>query len=235
MIKYIVLIFLLFCLSSATVFSYDLSKLEDTFVKDGKVTAYVVVANKGSASDALAQLEIITYLGKFSDESTVGIEKLVSDIDDIYERDIISIGNPCVNNVTKDIMDYNGDCNFDEGLMQFYNKNNKNQLVIFGPSDKSTRAAVKSITNKEVEGEKKVIELTAEEKLEIKQEQEMEELRKKLEQNKQEEIQQTPELIQEPVIEEQKEQTPKIVKEEPKNEGFWNKIINFFKKLFGIK
>jgi hypothetical protein len=221
MIKKIGVVFLLFCLSSTTVFSYDLRRLEDAFVKDGEITAYVVVANKGTANDVLSQIEIITYLGKFTDESTVGVEKLVSDIEDIYATDIISIGNPCVNSITKDIMDYDGDCNFNEGIMQFYNKNNKTQLIIFGPSDTSTREAVTSMIDKQVEGDKKVIVLTDEEKV-----QKEEEFVGKIEQNTEPKIQESQE--QQPVL----DQPPQEIEQKI---GLWDKITRFFQKLFGIK
>ena len=88
-------IFLLMMVIIASVgAAYDLSSIEEAFVDEGKISAYVVVADQGTAADVLAQLDIINYLSSFSDEPATGIGKLASEIDDIYERDIISIGNP---------------------------------------------------------------------------------------------------------------------------------------------
>ena len=136
--KLIILITVLFSLFLSMAFAYDLSNIEDVFVKNGQITCYVVVADKGAGSDVLAQLDVINYLNKFTD-GLASVHKLVSEIDDPYSRDIISLGNPCVNTITKDIMDYDGDCDFDEGLMKFYNKNGNVQLVIYGATDASTR------------------------------------------------------------------------------------------------
>jgi hypothetical protein len=151
------IILVLFALS---VTAYDLSMIEETFVSGNEITAYVVVGDQGSSSDVLAQLDIITYLSGFTDQPATGVGKLVSDIDNIYEKDIISIGNPCINDITKEIMDYEGECVFTAGLTKFYNKNNKTQLIIYTVSDASIRDAANSITNKEFTGEEQVIEPT---------------------------------------------------------------------------
>jgi len=163
----IVLMITIFMLSLQPALSYNLSNLEDAFVKDGAITCYVVVGDKAASANVIAQLDVIKYLSEHSNSSGMGISKLASDIDDIYERDIISIGSPCINNVTRDIMDYDGGCIFEQGLMRFYNKNGKTQLVIYGVSDASTRTAATSITQKEVSGEEEFIEPTTEEKVEI--------------------------------------------------------------------
>jgi len=158
------IILVLFALS---VSAYDLSKIEEDFVSDNQITAYVIVGDQGSSSDVLAQLDIINYLTNFTNQPATGVGKLVSDITDIYEKDIISIGNPCINDITKDIMDYEGDCVFTEGLTKFYNKNDKTQLIIYTVSDASIRDAANSITNKEFTGEEQVIEPTSAEAAQI--------------------------------------------------------------------
>jgi len=217
-----------------TVLAYDLASIEDVFVDGDDITCYVVVDGDGTSSDVLAQLEIITYLGRFIDGPTTGIGKLTSEIDGIYEKDLITIGNPCVSSVTKDVMDYDGDCNFDEGLIKFYNKNDKVQLVLYGAGEKSTREAAKSISNKEVSGEEAVVDATSEE-IEEKKQKEMDELLKKIEENKEEEVVEDVVVEDEPVEEESNdgERIQVQLPEEPVS--LWQKIVNFFRKLFGLE
>jgi len=232
--KKIIFAFAIFLLFSQMAFSYDLSEIEKAFVKDGKITAYVVVADKGSPSDVLAQLNIVEYLSKNSEDSGMGIAKLASDVDNIYEKNIITIGNPCVNNVTSQIMDYKGGCIFETGLVKFYSKDGKTQLVIYGVSDSSTRAAAASITRREFEGEEKIINPTSTEEAQIKYQKEaekqklVEELKKRQESSGQEQ----------PVEDKQTEETQPELAGEPKEDitakpqSFLSRIINFLKRLF---
>jgi len=169
--KIILLSCFVFLIFSSIVTAYNLNSIEDAFVKDGEVTSYVVVAGEGSSSDILAQIDIIGYLNQFSDQPATDNHKLVSEIDDIYERDIITIGNPCINTMTKEIMNYKGDCDFEEGLIKFYNKNGKTQLVIYGTTDSLTRSATRSLINQEYSGEETAI-VSSTEEPEVKSQQE---------------------------------------------------------------
>ncbi len=200
--------------------AYDLSNLEESFVDSGEITCYVVVGDNGSSSDVLAQLDIINYLGKFSSSPPMGIAKLASEVEDIYSQDIISIGNPCINPVTSEIMGYDGDCVFEDGIMRFYDNRGKTQLVIYGASEESTREAVSSVTGNEVHGEQAVVELTLEEKND--RQKEMEELLRRTEENR--------ERPHETLEEEAIPEAEPVVEE--KEEGIFSAIMNFFKRLF---
>jgi hypothetical protein len=218
-------------------YGYDLKSIEDSFIDNGKADLYVVVSDKGNSYDVVAQSEIVKYLDEYTDTPLLGVAKLSSEIDDIYEKDIISIGNPCVNEVTKHIMDYDDDCDIEEGLVRFYQKNGKTQLVIYGASDKSTRKAAQDIVDKKISGEEIKIELTAEE-LEERKKRMQEELLKKIEEQKKKanETQEKEEVINETEeIEEEKEETTddEVIEKTDNDQGFFTAIINFFRGLFG--
>ncbi|MFH2027807.1 MAG: hypothetical protein ABIJ08_01590 [Nanoarchaeota archaeon] len=233
-----IILLIFFILMLSTVSAYDLINIEKTFVDNGDINAYVVVADKGSSSDVLAQLDVITYLSRFSDGPATGIAKLESEVSNIYSRNMITIGNPCVNNITKELMDYKGDCVFEKGLIKFYNKNGKVQLVIYGFSDKSTRSAAKSLSENEFEGKEKIIEPDSEELKKIEKERQMTELLAKTQK----------EEVSEKVVEEEPEQVIDAapieeseveVIEEPKGIGhsiinFFKQIPNFFRRLFTL-
>ncbi|MBU0615100.1 MAG: hypothetical protein KJ601_03325 [Nanoarchaeota archaeon] len=227
--KIIFLIMLVLCASF--VLASDLSNIEDTFVKDGKITASVVVADKGTSSQVLAQLDIINYLGKSTTGSLQGIGKLTSEVSNIYSTDIISIGNPCLNTITKDIMGYTGDCTFTDGLIKLYNKNNKNQLVIYSPSDASIRDIVRSLTTNKYSGTEVIIEPTKEE-IEAKK---TEELLKKIQEQKEEEpvveVQEEPVVTPQPAPEIPQTPEPEATKE-PQKKNVFVKIFDWFKGLF---
>jgi len=230
--KTALLVTIIFLIFISAALSYDLSSIEDIFIDYGEITCYIVVAENGSSSDVLAQLEVLNYLNGLVDTPATGIYKLVSEIDDPYEKDIITIGNPCVNNITKEIMDYEGDCVFEKGLMKLYEKENKNQLVIYGAGEKSTRDAVKSITEGEIEGEEVEVEPTLEEKLEIQKQKQIEELLKKTQQEE-EQLEEEPEEELEEEPEEEREVVVVEAEKEPEvKKTFWQRIIDFFKNIF---
>ncbi|HLC96940.1 MAG TPA: hypothetical protein VJH97_06480 [Candidatus Nanoarchaeia archaeon] len=218
--------FLMMVVIASMVAAYDLSSIEEAFVDEGKISAYVVVADQGTAADVLAQLDIINYLSRFSDGPATGIGKLVSEIDDIYEKDIISIGDPCISEITKDIMDYGGDCDFEEGLVKFYGKKGKTQLVIYTVSEKSIRDAAASLTQNEIEGDEAIIKPTAEE-IEAIKKREQESLMQRVQQNTNQTQNDTPDIFN---ASESAEEQP--AEPEPAVKSWWTTIRGWFRGLF---
>ncbi len=99
----------------------------------------VVVGDMAPGSDVIAAIDIIQLL------KTDTAAKLSSEIG--YIGNIISIGNPCDNPVTKRITGIS-DCHMGlepgQGFIGFYNLNNKIQVVVAGYSEQDTRRAARA-------------------------------------------------------------------------------------------
>ena len=146
---FIITIFV-FLLSLNIVFAADLSDFPKIFVKDGNLNAVVVVGNKASSSDAIAQSNLIVFFGQYLNAEIKGAAKLSNDVSDLNQN-IISIGNPCVNPVTAQIMGNPQPCDKDfptgKAHIKLYEKSGFYYLVVAGYSDKGTINAVDALTN----------------------------------------------------------------------------------------
>ena len=140
----------LFLLNLNIVFATDLSDFPKMFVKDGNLNAVIVVGNKASSSDAIAQSNLIVFFGQYLNAEIKGAAKLSNDISGLNQN-IISIGNPCVNSVTAQIMGNPQPCDrdFNPGTaeIKLYEKSGFYYLVVAGYSDNGTINAVDTLIN----------------------------------------------------------------------------------------
>ena len=128
----------------------DLSTYPDMFIKDGNFNAVIVVGDKAPASDVIAQSNLIQFFVGYLGKTLVGSAKLASEIDAL-EQNIISIGSPCHNPVSAQIMIDPKPCDkwMEPGkafIMLYYYKG-YTHMVIEGYSDKGTREAVNALIN----------------------------------------------------------------------------------------
>ncbi|MBI1936415.1 hypothetical protein HYS31_08335 [Candidatus Woesearchaeota archaeon] len=165
--RLLVLLILIIALAPFTL-AYDLSDFPEPFVFEGRYNSFIVLADRYSAKDYFAAIDVFNILSKFENatkpcqswvecERRIGSSpmKLVTEIDSrdlLKDKNIISIGGPCANKITAQIMDLpttwpecaNG---FEEGKGRIilYNKWNKFQIIVAGFSQDNTRMAAKVI------------------------------------------------------------------------------------------
>ncbi|GEM_PF-1223487 len=164
------LILTLFIVLLPSIAAYDLSNFPEPYVFEGRYNSLIVIGEVAKAEDVIAASDTLKILSKFENatkpcqgwvecERRIGSSpmKLATEIDSresLKEENIISVGGPCANKITAQIMDLpktwpecaNG---FEEGFGKIilYNKWNKTQLIIAGYGDEDTRKAAKVLVS----------------------------------------------------------------------------------------
>ena len=145
--------------------SYELNDFPNPFVSEGKYNSFVVVGDKAYAEDIIALGDIVQILSKFdlTEPCRGWVEcerrissspsKLAEEIRDL-NNNFISIGGPCANKITAQIMDLPTtwpECakGFENGIgrLIIYKKWNKTQLIVAGFSAKDTKKAAEVLAN----------------------------------------------------------------------------------------
>ncbi|MBI2542472.1 hypothetical protein HYV80_07240 [Candidatus Woesearchaeota archaeon] len=123
----------------------DLSNFPDMFVKDGNFNAVIVVGDKAPASDVIAQSNLVQFFGGYLGKSLIGDTKLSSEIGSLNQN-IISIGSPCHNPTSAEIMGNPNKCDNwlepGKAIVIMYGYRDYAHMVIEGYTDKGTRDAV---------------------------------------------------------------------------------------------
>lgn len=151
--------------------SYDLSDFPKSFIENEKFNAVGTIGAKSASSDVITITDLFTTLAKNHNirpykslgcpEGTVCINLPRANYDLILDEDlidlsqnIISVGGPCANNITAQIMDLPTtwhECafGFQEGIgrIKLYNKWNKTQIIIAGYTAEDTKKATKVLEN----------------------------------------------------------------------------------------
>ena len=135
----------------------DLSNYPNMFIVDNKFNGYLVVGDKASAYHVIAVSDIAVSLQSGGKETTavtridVSATKLASQIADPLKLNIISVGGPCINAVSAQLMGYPADCTKgftkDKGSIKLYNYNGYAQIVVAGYSDDDTRKTARVLAN----------------------------------------------------------------------------------------
>lgn len=128
----------------------DLSTFPEMFIKDGNFNAIMVVGDKAPASDVISQSNLIQFFISYTGKTIIGSAKLASEVSTL-EQNIISIGSPCHNPISSQIMIDPKPCDkwMEPGkafIMLYYYKG-YTHMVIEGYSDKGTREAVNFLIN----------------------------------------------------------------------------------------
>ena len=222
----------------------DLSNYPSFLIRDGNLDVTIVVGDNSASSDVLAQANIgvsLAALGKDVDIKN----KLSSEIKDL-NLNIISIGNPCNNEVSSEIMNNPKQCDKDfprgNGYIRLYQDGDFIHLIVAGYSDKGTKEVADILANYddynlkenvfaiEVEEDVKSVESAEQELEEAGETKEIEEDEKtvrEIQEVGEEKIIDEKETIGQ--IEEEKSQTS------PKETSLIQRIVSWFLSLFGGK
>jgi hypothetical protein len=150
----------------------DLSNYPDLFIKGKKVNAVFVVGDQAPADDVIAAVDIsVSYQNKGITPTNptpfeTGTTALASEIGN-YNRNIISIGRPCDNAVTAQILrangisDYDFDCSYGlkpgQAVVYLFNYNGYAHMLVFGYSRLETRQAARALTFQKLKGTKQLL------------------------------------------------------------------------------
>lgn len=136
------------CISSE---NNDLSNYPNFLIKDGKLEVTTVVGDKSSSSNVLAQTYIVSSLSSLGRDVSIK-NKLASEVTDLNQN-IISIGNPCVNEISSKITNNPVPCDKDfqkgKGYIKLYKNNGFFHLIVAGYSDVGTKKAAEILANYE--------------------------------------------------------------------------------------
>lgn len=123
---------------------YDLSGYPSFFTKDGNELVFVV-GDKSSSINVVAQTYILTSLS-----GVIKKNKLASEITDLNQN-IISIGNPCVNEISAKIMNNPEPCDKDfqrgKAHIRLYKNNDFYHLVVAGYTDLGAKKAAEVLAD----------------------------------------------------------------------------------------
>lgn len=127
----------------------DLSYYPQFFIKDNKVNVVIVVGDKAPSSHVIAQTQIMLalsdYIFRRGGIPEKGNTKLASEINDIEDFNIISLGNACVNPVSAKILGNPQSCNNlkpGEATIEIYkSRTNKAHIVLNAYSDEGVKKA----------------------------------------------------------------------------------------------
>lgn len=138
----------------------DLSNFPELFIKGKSLNTDLVVGDQAPADDVIAATDIAVSFQKYGVSQTGGA-RLASEISD-YNRNIISIGRPCDNAVTAQILrangisDYDFDCSYGlkpgQAVVYLFNYNGYAHMLVFGYSRLETRQAARALTFQRMKG-----------------------------------------------------------------------------------
>jgi len=126
----------------------DLSNYPDFLTEDGR-DLILVVGDKSSSVNVVAQTSILSSLSSLGKSRSIK-NKLASEITDLNQN-IISFGNPCINEISAKIMGNPQPCDKDfqrgKGYIKLYKNNEFFYLIIAGYTDLGTRKAAEVLSN----------------------------------------------------------------------------------------
>lgn len=145
---------------------YDLSDYPKFFLAvDGSLKPRIVVGDTGSATDVMVVMDIATSLqsietsqnsGGTTTSQTVSVVQtgtgvLSSEISNPLSENLISVGSPCVNEVSFELMDRPEDCNAyineGESIIRLLSNKGYMQLVVYGYNDADIKVAGDILAN----------------------------------------------------------------------------------------
>ncbi|MBD3303611.1 hypothetical protein GF343_00545 [Candidatus Woesearchaeota archaeon] len=138
----------------------DLSNFPELFIKGNRLNGNFVVGDQAPADDVIAAIDISVSFQKYGVSKTGGA-MLASEVSN-YNRNIISVGRPCDNAVTAQILRSNGisayDSNCSYGLkpgqavVYLFEYNEYAHMLVFGYSRLETRKAARALTFQKLKG-----------------------------------------------------------------------------------
>jgi len=138
----------------------DLSNYPNMFINNDKFNAILVVGDNAPAEDVISVSDIAISIETSGEDNIYGIDgtkisvgstRLASEIADPLILNIISVGGPCNNAVSNQLMGTPLNCRKgfteNQGLIQLYNFNEYAQLLVAGYSDADTRKTARVLAN----------------------------------------------------------------------------------------
>ena len=143
----------IFLISMSFAFAhYDLGGYPEFFLEDDAPNVIIVVGDKAPASHVLAQTKIALSLGTEFGQPLSDSNKLASDVGEVEDLNIISIGNACDNNVTARILNNPEPCDKytkeGKGVIQiFESENEKVHIILSSDSEEGIKEAAETLAN----------------------------------------------------------------------------------------
>ncbi|MBW3004408.1 hypothetical protein KY310_01080 [Candidatus Woesearchaeota archaeon] len=138
----------------------DLSNYPELFIKGRSLNGNFVVGDQAPADDVIAAIDISVSFQKYGVSKTGGA-MLASEISN-YNRNIISVGRPCDNAVTAQILrangisDYDFDCSYGlkpgQAVVYLFDYNGYAHMLVFGYSRLETRQMARALTFQKLKG-----------------------------------------------------------------------------------
>jgi len=162
------ILMLVFLSSLNITIAKDLSDYPNFFMENGKLNVTIVVGDKSSSTNVIAQGSIAGSLS-----ATTGFRPLngLSSEMQSLNQNIISVGNPCVNPVSAQILNNPQPCDKDfpagKAYIQLLENNGFHHLIVAGSSDSGTKKAAEALADYEhydLEGTKFIMEVEGETK-----------------------------------------------------------------------
>ncbi|MBI2559245.1 hypothetical protein HYW20_08035 [Candidatus Woesearchaeota archaeon] len=162
MVKRLVVLFILIIAIAPFTLAYDLSDFPN-FLKNKVIDTTIIVGENAAIDDVISVDEISEFFNncthttipeaKICDYPILGqfvSSKLTNEVTNLATQNIISIGGPCANKITAQIMDLPTtwpECaaGFEEGkgMIKLFNKWNKTQIIVAGYSAEDTKKTAK--------------------------------------------------------------------------------------------
>ncbi len=144
--KIIINVFIFLIASSFAFADYDLADYPEFFLDGDSPDVVIVVGNSAPVSHVLAQTRIALSLGTEFEQPLLDSNKLASDIEDIDDLNIISIGNACDNNVTARILNNPEPCDDDveagkATIQLFESEDEKVHIILSSGSEEGIKEA----------------------------------------------------------------------------------------------
>ncbi|MBL7056036.1 hypothetical protein ISS07_03945 [Candidatus Woesearchaeota archaeon] len=144
--KKLIILTIIFSIFSIGVYA-DLADYPDFFIKANSLDVNIVVGNKAPATHVIVQTQLALALANEINKPATGVAKLASEIESIENRNIISIGNSCINEISKEILGQ--ECGQTEGriAIELYNSNGYNYIVLNADSDSDIKKLADTLVN----------------------------------------------------------------------------------------
>tara|TARA_Y100000310_G_C20677641_1_gene814022 strand:+ start:48 stop:3140 length:3093 start_codon:yes stop_codon:yes gene_type:complete len=136
----------------------DLSNYPNMFISNGRFNGVLVVGDRASAEHVISLSDIAVSLesgdniaGSGVTRIDIGSARLASEVADPFKLNVISVGPPCANAVTSQLMGNPPDCakgyTKGKGSIKLFNYNGFAQIVVAGYTDIDTRKTARVLAN----------------------------------------------------------------------------------------
>ncbi|MBD3164184.1 hypothetical protein GF323_03225 [Candidatus Woesearchaeota archaeon] len=127
----------------------DLADFPENFMKGNRFNGYIVVGKGAGSMDVISQSTIAMKMSSYAGKMQPNINKLDSEAS--LQNNLILIGNPCVNDLTSELLGNPSPCNKDfpsgKAYIRYYEDEGVRYIVVAGYSNTATRKAAEYLSN----------------------------------------------------------------------------------------